>query len=254
MRAISILCRNVILEAWRGGLPWLAAACVLGVLGLGSFLAQVAVTESALLQLSINAALLRIAAVFLVIGQVASSTAREHDDKGLELMLALPIPRTLHYLGRWAGHVTMALALSACFCLPLLLWSTPAAVAAWGLSLAFELALAAAAALFFSMTLGKLLPALSATAALYLLARTIDTIQSIAAGPAMESSPLQRATQFLVDALALALPRLDMATRAEWLLYGAPQAGELGAVLVGLALYAVVLVLGGLVDFQRRNL
>lgn len=242
------------LEAWRGGLPWLAAAGVLGALGMAAFLSRVAVTEGALLQLSVTAALLRIVAVFLIAGQVASSTAREQDDKGLELMLALPVPRSAHFLGRWAGHAGTAFVLSAFVCLPLLLWSAPAAVAAWGLSLAFELVLVASAALFFSMALGKLLPALSATAALYVLGRSITAIQAIATGPALEPSPLQHAAGLAVDALALALPRLELATRAEWLLYGPPGGHVLAALLAGLLVYAAVLVLAGLVDFQRRNL
>lgn len=254
MPALPTLVRNVILEAWRGGLPWLALACAIGALGLAAFLGGVAVTESSPLQLSIAAALLRVCAVFLVAAQVASSTVREQNDKGLEVMLALPVARGTHYLGRWTGHAATASLVSALFCLPLLLWSAPLPVAAWGVSLALELALVAAAALFFAMTLGKLLPALTATAGLYVLGRSIDAIQSIAAGPVLEASLAQRAAGSVVDLLALALPRLDQATRAEWLLYGVPGALELASVLAGLALYAIVLILAGLADFQRRNL
>src|SRR5712664_1064371 len=46
--------------------------------------------------------------------------------------------------------------LAAAFALPALLWAAPAAVLCWGVSLAFELALVAAAALFFAMTLASL--------------------------------------------------------------------------------------------------
>ena len=48
------------------------------------------------------------------------------------------------------------------------------------------------------------------------------------------------------------LPRLDAATRSDWLLYGAPPAAELAAVIGTLALYALLLAAAGLVDFQRR--
>src|SRR6267378_1698161 len=61
----AILARFVLLEARRGGLPWLAVASIAVALGLAAFLSQVAVTESLALQASIVAALLRASAVFL---------------------------------------------------------------------------------------------------------------------------------------------------------------------------------------------
>src|SRR6267142_1502991 len=99
----AILARFVLLEARRGGLPWLAGASIAVALGLASFLSQVAVTESLALQASIVAALLRASAVFLIAAHVASSTLRELDDKELERMLSLPLSRSTQYLGRLAG-------------------------------------------------------------------------------------------------------------------------------------------------------
>src|SRR5262245_40701116 len=99
----AILARLVLLEARRGGLPWLAAGSIVLARGLRAFLSQVALTESAALQTAIVAALLRACAVFLVAAQVASSVLRESGDKGLEQMLSLPLSRTVHYLGRLAG-------------------------------------------------------------------------------------------------------------------------------------------------------
>src|SRR5205807_916179 len=73
----AILARFVLLEARRGGLPWLAVASVALALGLAAFLSQVALSESLALQASIVAALLRACAVFLIAVHVASSTLRE---------------------------------------------------------------------------------------------------------------------------------------------------------------------------------
>jgi hypothetical protein len=77
------------------------------------------------------------------------------------------------------------------FGLPMLLWAPPAAVTCWAISLACELALVAAAALFFAMTLAQLVPALASTIALYLLARSITAMQAIAAGPLAPDNLLQ---------------------------------------------------------------
>ncbi len=249
----AILARLVLLEARRGGLPWLAAGSIALGLALAAFLSQVALTESRALQVAVVAALLRACAVFLIAAQVASSVLREINDKGLELMLSLPLPRSAHYLGRLAGFTVLGAALAGVFAAPLLVWAPAGAVALWGLSLACETALIAAAALFFAMTLAQLVPAIAATAGFYLLARSIAAIQAIASGPLTEPSLPSELARMAVGGVALLLPPLDAVTRTDWLLYGAPGPGAYGAALAGLAIYAAVLIAAGLFDFHRRS-
>ena len=242
------------LEALRSGLPWLAAAIILFAAALAAYLSQVAVTETRALQASILSALLRAGAVFLIATHVASSTLREINDKGLELMLALPLRRATQYLGRLGGHAASGTLLAVAFALPLLFWAPPAAVALWALSLACEAGLVVAASLFFSMTLSQLVPAMAATLGLYLLGRTITTIQAIASGPLAEPSIASAVERAAVDGIALLLPRLDNVTRSEWLLYGLPDTSAYAAALAGLVLYAALLTAAGLFDFHRRSL
>jgi hypothetical protein len=247
------LARLVLLEARRGALPWLAAAAVALSLGLALFLSQVALTESRALQAAIVAAVLRACAVFLIAAHVAASVLREINDKGLELMLSLPLGRSAQYAGRFLGFAACAVAIALFFALPLLFWSPAAAVAYWAGSLALETALMAAATLFFAMSLGQLLPAITASAGFYLLARTMAAIQAIASGPLREESLADRFARWAVDAVALLFPRLDSVTRSEWLLYGAPQPSAFAAAAGGLVLYASLLIAAGLFDFHRRG-
>jgi len=249
----AILARLVLLEARRGGLPWLAAGGLAVALLLAAFLSQVALTEARPLQLAVLAALLRACAVFLVAVHVSASVIREMNDKGLELMLSLPLPRASHYLGRLAGHAATAVVIALAFALPLLAWASPGALALWTLSLALEGTLVAAAALFFALTLAQPVAAIAATAGLYLLARSMAAIQAIAAGPLVEPSVAQRVARFCVDAVALLLPRLDAVTRTEWLLYGAPDAAAFAGPMGALVVYLALLTAAGLFDFYRRN-
>src|SRR5688572_21806492 len=136
MLPAATLARLVLIEARRGGLPWLAAGCIAAGVALAAFLSQVALTESRELQLSIVAAWLRACAVFLIAAHVASRTLREIDDKALEQTLALPLARPSQYLGRLAGLAACGALLAAAFSVPLLLWASPGATALWGLSLA----------------------------------------------------------------------------------------------------------------------
>ena len=248
----AILARLVLLEARRSALPWLAGACIAASLVLAAFLSPVALTEGRELRLAVIAALLRVCAVFLVALQVAASVQREIDDKGLEQMLSLPVPRGVHYLGRLAGFAACGAVLALLFAAPLALWAAPARLALWTVSLAVECALVGAAALFFSLGLAQIVGALSATLALYMLGRSMTAIQAIAAGPLAGESLGGRLAAHLVDALAFLLPRLDLATRTDWLLYGAPSAGDYARALTGLLAYAVLATAAGLFDFYRR--
>lgn len=249
----ATLARLVLLEARRGGLPWLALTAVALSVCLAAFLSQVALTESLALQAAIVAGVLRASAVFLVAAHVAGSVLREINDKGLELMLSLPLTRSAHYLGRLAGFAAVGAVLAVLFALPLLLWAPPVAVGAWALSLALEAALVAAAALFFSMSLAQPVPAIAATAGFYLLGRAMGTVQAIAAGPLAEDTAVQAIARWSLDAVALLFPRLDAVTRTEWLLYGLPSPAAYAAALGGLALYAALLCAAGLFDFHRRS-
>jgi len=253
-RPTSTVARYVLIEARRSALPWLAVASVLAALGLAGFLSKVAITEAAALQASVCAALLRACAVFLVATHVIASVVREANDKGLELALALPLSRPSWYLGKLLGFVATGALISLLFALPLLAWSAPADLAAWAIALAAETAVFAAAALFFATALGQTVAAIAAVLGLYLLARSISAIQAIAGSPLADEGAAGQAARWVIDGLALLLPRLDAMPRGDWLLYGSGSAAELSRALAGLALYFVLLTAAGLFDFSRRNL
>jgi hypothetical protein len=250
----ATLARLVVLEARRGGLPWLALAGMVIALSLAAFLSQVALTESREMQLAIVGPLLRACAVLLIALHVASSTLREMQDKTLELALSLPLARGTQYLGRLAGHAACATLLAAALALPLAAWVAPGVLALWTLSLALEAALIAAAALFFAMSLAQLVPAIAATIGLYLLARSIAAMQAIAGVELAEASLAAGAARVALDGVALLLPRLDAVTRTEWLLYGPPPAGSYAAALAGMLVYGMLLTAAGVFDFHRKQL
>lgn len=252
-RSTATIAQYVLLESLRSGLPWLAAACALAAFGLAGFLSQVAITEGVALQASAAAALLRVGAIFLIVTHVVTSIAREADDKGVELALALPLSRHAWYLGKLLGFVGVGVLLAATFALPLLLWATPSSVATWGLSLGAEAALAAGLALFFASSLAHPAAAIAAAIGFYLLARVIPAVQAIAAGPLAGDGSGAGAARWVIDGLALLLPRLDVLTRGDWLLYGAPPTSELLSALLGLTIYLLLLVAAGLFDLNRRN-
>lgn len=255
MHSAMILARGVLLEARRTGLPWLALGCIALGIATAGFLSQLSLTEARLVQAAVIAALFRVFTVFLVAILVVTSVVREFADKSLELMLSLPLSRTVWYLGKLAGYAAAGALLAAGFALVMIAWSPPAAVLAWFVSLALEAALVACASLFFVITLAQVVPALAATVAFYLLARVTAAMQAIAAGPLSDAQNLlQRISHWALDAIALALPPLDAVTQTAWLLYAPPGPLEFARVCGALALYGTLLTTAGLFDFHRRNL
>jgi hypothetical protein len=250
----ATLARLVVLDARRGGLPWLALAALLLAVLLSIFLSQVALTETGGVQLALVAPLLRASAVLLLCLHVAGSTLRELQDRTLELSLALPLTRTTHYLGRLAGHAACAALLALAFSAPLFALAAPGRTLLWSASLAVELGLVAAATLFFAMSLAQLVPAIAATIGFYLLSRAMAAVQSIAGSELAEPSLAGGAARVAVDAVALLLPRLDAVSRTEWLLYGAPPAGAYATALAGMLIYGALLTAAGLFDFHRKQL
>ncbi len=251
MHPVRVIARFVQLEALRSGLPWLAFACIGASVGLAVFLGQVALTEAREFQAAATAALLRACAAFLIAAHVVASIARETNERGLELALTLPVSRATYYAGKLAGFSCCGTLLAAAFAMPLLIWNPPAAVLLWWVSLSMETALVAAIALFFSIAL-TVVPAIAATAGLYLLGRSISAVQAIAAGPLADKT--EDVLSGIVDLFAVLLPRLDSATRTEWLVYGPAAPSDFLAALTGLAIYFAVVVAAGLFDFSRRNL
>src|SRR5262245_56863956 len=90
---IVTIARFTLLEAIRTRLPWLFIIVLGLILGTAYFIQQLAITESARLQIAFTAAATRLAAVFLLSLHVINSMVREFNDKGLELTLSFDLPR-----------------------------------------------------------------------------------------------------------------------------------------------------------------
>jgi ABC-type transport system involved in multi-copper enzyme maturation permease subunit len=244
------IARYTLLEALRNRLLWLLLLAACGAIAASGLLHEVALTESRQLQAALLAAVLRLAAVFLVATFVVTSMVREANDKGQELLLALPLPRAVYLLGKLAGFAALAVLPAVLFGALGLFFAPPAQAALWSLSLLAELWIVAAFSLLCMLTLNQVLPALAAAFAFYLLARTAATLQLLAHGPGQPDPLLARA----MDLLALLLPNLDAFARSDWLLYHGGTAAELAAIAIQSAIYVTLLTAAALFDLYRKNL
>src|SRR5688572_1284006 len=218
MSKVLAIARYTLVEAVRNRLLWLALA-VLGLLLLASlFVQQLAITETWRVRAAFLAAGCRFALVFVLTLHVASSMVREFNDKGIDLLLSLDLPRGGYYLGKLLGFVAVAWVLAGLAMAAVATTGLSASLLAWSLSLALELTLVATLTLFSVITFTQLMPAASVVAAFYLLARSIAAIRLISDSQLLDQDAwTTRSAGWLVDALALALPDLSRFTSTAWL-------------------------------------
>jgi len=250
---VATIARYTLLEALRTRLPAIALVAV-GLLFLSSlFVEQIAITGGTRLRTGFYAAGARWAAVFIVAFHVLAAVAREFDDKGLEVLLALDLPRSHYVLGRLAGFVALGVLLAIVACVPLS-WSAAApALLQWGISLAFELAIVAALALFCILTFNHLMPAAGFVAAFYVLARVLTAIRLMAASPVAAADTSHHAMRLAVDGLAWVLPAFDGWTQTAWLVNAQAAWGELGKIAGEGTLYVLLLAAAAMFDLYRKN-
>jgi len=254
IQALSSIAYYTLLEARRTRLPLLLAVALLLVLALGFFVSELAVIESERLRVSFYAAGARFAGVFIVSAHVLGSITREFNDKGIDALLALDLPRPHYILGKLSGFLAIAVMVAAICCLPLMFQVSASALLQWGVALALELSVVAAFSLFGVMAFGQFIPAAALVLAFYLLARSLTAIQLISAHPLSGAATLSHEMgRWMVDALTWVMPALDRWPQTAWLVDAPAPWPFFATVLTQALLYIVLLTGAAMVDFQRRN-
>lgn len=253
-RRVGAIARYTMLEAWRNRLIVLVVIAVALLTLLSLFAGELAVTESGRLQTAILASTLRFASVFLIALYILSGLTREFNDKVLELVLSLDLPRPGYLMGKFLGFAIVALAVAAIATVPVAVLAPAHAALAWGCSLALELLIIAALSVFCITTFTQLLPAAAFVTAFYLLARSITAIQLMSGSSLLGADEFgQKAGAALADALAIALPRMDAFTQTAWLVNDAGAQIALLNITLQTAVYVGLLLAAAMFDLYRKN-
>ena len=254
LRQASTIAYYTLLEALRNRLMWLLGLVLVIGIGLSGFLSDLAVTEQKETQVALLAAFLRFTAVFLMVIFVVTSLVREANDKGLELVLALPLPRAGYVLGKLAGFALLAVLPALLFggLLGLLVQTWDAAL--WTASLLAELWIVAAFSLLCVMTFQQVMTALSAAMGFYLLARSVTALQQFGQSRYAPDGLSQQVINAVMQGVGYVLPRLDDFTRTDWLVYHSGSWATLGPLAAQTLIYLALLTAAALFDLYRRNL
>lgn len=251
---IATFARFGALEAVRTRLPLVAAVVIFTIFGASYFVREIAITESVRFQTAFYAATVRYATVFIAALYVIASVSREFQDKGLDVVLALDVPRAEYVIGRLVGFVTAAVALAALAGVPLLVLTGWEAAVQWTLSLAVELVVVVALSLFCVLTFNQVMSAASFVLAFYVLARAITAIRLISANPVAGADSLSHQTMsWFIEGVALVIPALDQWTRTGWLVDQPTSWAGIATILGQGAVFLVVLAAAAVFDLYRKN-
>ncbi|MEO5353364.1 MAG: hypothetical protein H7835_09185 [Magnetococcus sp. XQGC-1] len=248
----------LLLLTCREGIRQRLLLVLLGVMGVGLFLAgfagSLAVTEAGELRSAFLGAFLRLSAALLTALYVLHSQFREHQDKGLEWLLALPISKTVYYFGKISGYALL-IGLMVLFFGTLLLFFAPAGqVALWGVSLLLELGLVAAFSFLVQLSLRSLPAAFLVVLLFYLLSRSMASLQLVGQGVIMPQGGIFWSfSRSVLDGVAYLLPALERFTRSEWLAYASGGWEDLLFVALQGGSYLLLLAGASLIDLYRKN-
>lgn len=254
-RQILIIARFTLLEALRTRLLLLVAVSLALAWAGSVFIHQIAITETARAQASFLAAAARVASVFLLCLYIISSMVREFNDKGLELLLSLDLPRSSYLAGKAVGFLGVCAAIATAAGIALALLAPAGAVAVWSASLFLELAIMTGASVFCIVTFHQVVPAALFVSAFYVLARSADAMRLMAESSLLGTLEGSRpALAFVADAIAYVLPALDRFTASAWIADAGADAGVLPALALQAAVYTALLLAAGLFDLYRREI
>lgn len=254
VQPILTIARFTLLESIKNRMFILVLLGVISLFGLTLFIGELAVTETIQIQNAMTGMVLRLFAVFIICIFVITSTIREFNDKGFELVISLPVDRYAYLAGKMAGFCLFSIFIVFIICIPLAFIGNTSQLVLWCFSLICELWILTALCLLCLVTFKNITSALSVVLAFYLLARTISTIQLIGSSPILETTNLShKIITVVIDAIAFLLPALDQFSKTEWLVYGGGGSSEYLFIVGQTVIYIALLFTAACFDLHRKN-
>lgn len=251
--SILTIARFSLLEAVRGKIIWIVAGLMLLAVLLSLFISQTALTETSDSQIVLMAGFLRLSFVLVMIFFVVSSVARDFQDKSIELLFAIDMPRYQIFLGKFVGFSLLGFVVSVLAAIVFSFYADFSAALIWSLSLWCELSIVSLLSLIFILSLENVAVSLMASIGVYSLMRFMPAIQSMGEGP-FQDGMFNQVINALLDFIGFVLPRLDHFTQSSWLLTNAPLSGNTLNFLIEFVLFVVLFSLVGIIDLKRKTI
>ncbi len=217
---------------------------------------DMAMVEPEQLKIAYSAASSRLILVVGLIVFICFHVRSTFDTKEIDVFLSRPMSRASLVLAYWVGFsvVAMLLALPA---IAIIGWVGPMdsqGFGVWALTLASEILLVVAVALFCAFTLKSAVSAVMASLGFYVLSRMMGFFLATSNSSLLfQSTEANAASRMLMEYLAILVPRLDFFAKTHWLVYGVERMTDLWQPLLQAGIFIPLLLAATVIDFRRRQ-
>lgn len=253
LSSVFTIARYSLLEAVRGKVLWIVISLLILSVLISLFISQTALTETRESQVALMAGFLRLSSVFVMIFFVVSSVAREFQDKAIELIFSIAMPRYQIFIGKFLGFSLIAFVIIILYSMLLLFYSDALSVLIWSLSFWCELSLVALLSLILILSLENVALSLISSIGAYALMRFMPAIQSMGDGP-FQDGLFNKFINVFLDLISLLMPRLDNFSQSSWLAVSPPTSTEVISFVIEFVLFVILFSLVGIIDLKRKTI
>lgn len=248
--------RYVLLTAVRDRLFLGLLAGVLVAAYVSSVLGSTAMLEPEQMTLAFTAASSRVILMIGIIVFIAFHMRNAFDSKEIDVLLSRPISRTTLVLSYWVGFSVVAalLVLPTVALIGLIGALNQTGFLLWSVSLLLESWLVVSVALFASLTIRSGVGTVLASLATYTLSRMMGFfLATTSVGGIFREHSINIGAKWLMEGVALFVPRLDFFAKSSWLIYGARSYEDLTLFLVQSGVFIPLLLIASVIDFKRKQ-
>lgn len=224
---------------------------------ISMFLASTALVEQQQMAVSYSAGSARLILIGGLIIFVSFHVRRLFENREIEVILSCPISRSTFVIAYWIGFVILGILMAFPLILALKYFTKPhdLGLLYWGSSLVLEIALVMAFAMVSALILRSAVTSVLSSFGFYALARMMGFFTATIHSPsaATKNDGFSYLTQFLLEAISVVFPRLDLFGETHWLVYGLSQAENIWVYAVQSAIYIPLLLALAVFDFQRKQ-
>lgn len=248
--------RYILLTALRDRLFLALLLGILAATWISRVLGGTALVETQEMSLAFGAVSSRLILMIGLVVFLCFHVRHAFDTKEIDVFLSRPVSRARLVLAYWLGFafVGLLLVLPTCAIIAQMGLVNRAGFFIWGLSLIMEAGLVVAIALFASFTLKSAVASVMASLGFYVLSRMmafflITTESAFVARAEWQGAILT----YALKTIAVVIPRLDLFSKTEWLVYGAHATTDLMLFAAQAFIFIPLLLLATMLDFQRRQ-
>lgn len=261
MKICSII-KYTLLTASR---DWLYVGIIflsLVAIALSIFLGSTALSEEGFMSSAFIGGSVRMIVIVGLTLFICFHVCRSFDNKEVELILTRPISRVQFVLSYYFGFAVLALSLitPVVLCMALLgklglIWLNYKGLFCWFCSFYFEVLIIAAFAFAVSLVIHSAVLGVLATFAFYFISRLMGFFLISVSNPAstMHSGKVGKISESILNIVSYLMPRLDLFSKSEWLVYGVVDYSQYWALLLVVLIYIPLLLAVAISDFLRKQ-